>query len=195
VCDDDDDNDDIGEAASESDAKGDGGGNMRWLKYTTYGDWARPRLLAHYDDDLDEHHPEVDVTHERALWKAYVRSGTRIPTNDTDVLLERVIEFAGDFMDDEVYDSMEALEPGPERRRWVLEQRPEVRADRARRSRLLTVIADALERDDEGDFFSDDDDDAGDRGKHPLPFLGEAPSMSANTDSELGAPSPLRCAP
>lgn len=121
--------------------------------------------MPHYDADLDEHHPEVDVTAEHALWQAYTRSGTRALTNDLDVVFDDVVEFAGDFLGDDTYHDMEPLEPGPDRRMWVIAQPPEVRADRARRSRLTTVIGEALEceGDDSGDPFGDpssDHDDA-----------------------------------
>ena len=137
-----------------------------WRCYSRPEDWTRRRLMPHYDADLDEHHPEVDVTAEYALWQAYMRSGTRALTNDLDVVFDDVVAFAGDFLDDAAYHDMDPLEPGPDRRLWVIAQPPEVRGDRARRSRLTTVIGEALECEAEGDddvsgdASSDREDDA-----------------------------------
>nr|UDO46969.1 hypothetical protein [Pandoravirus massiliensis] len=120
-----------------------------WQAYTRDQDWTPRRLVPHYDADLDQHHHEIDVTAEHALWCAYVRSGSRIASNDLDVVFDDVVAFAADFIDDGAYYDMESLEPGVERRRWIAEQSPIVQADRARRSRLATVVGDALEREDD----------------------------------------------
>jgi hypothetical protein len=119
-----------------------------------------PRRIPHYDADVDEHHPEVDVTAEYALWRAYVRSGSRIASTDIDIVFDDVVAFAGDFIDDDAYYEMESLEPGLDRRRWVVVQPHAVQSDRARRSRLATVIGDALEREDSDLGGSDDDNGA-----------------------------------
>nr|UMO80361.1 hypothetical protein [Pandoravirus aubagnensis] len=120
-----------------------------WQAYTRAHDWTPRRLVPHYDADIDQHHHEIDVTHEHALWCAYVRSGSRVPSTDLDVVFDDVIAFAADFIDDGVYYDMESLEPGVERRSWIAQQSPVVQADRARRSRLATVVGEALEREDD----------------------------------------------
>lgn len=120
-----------------------------WQAYTRPHDWTPRRLVPHYDADLDQHHHEIDVTAEHALWCAYVRSGSRVPSTDLDIVFDDVVAFAADFIDDGVYYDMESLEPGVERRRWMAEQVPVVQADRARRSRLATVVGEALEREDD----------------------------------------------
>ncbi|AGO85650.1 hypothetical protein psal_cds_1287 [Pandoravirus salinus] len=133
-----------------------------WQVYTRPEDWTPKRLMPHYDADLDEHHHEVDVTAEHALWRAYVRSGSRIPSADLDVVFDDVIAFAADFLDDDAYYDMEPLEPGVDRRRWVVAQPPAVQSDRARRSRLATVIGEAIDREDSDlDGSLSDGDDMG----------------------------------
>ncbi|AJF96804.1 hypothetical protein TW95_gp0070 [Pandoravirus inopinatum] len=135
-----------------------------WQVYTRPEDWMPKRLMPHYDADLDEHHHEVDVTAEHALWRAYVRSGSRIPSADLDVVFDDVVAFAGDFLDDDAYYDMEPLEPGLDRRRWVVAQPPAVQGDRARRSRLATVIGEAMDREDsdlDGSASDGDDNDMG----------------------------------
>ncbi|AGO83281.1 hypothetical protein pdul_cds_1012 [Pandoravirus dulcis] len=119
-----------------------------WRVYTRIEDWTPRRLVPHYDADLDEHHHEVDVTAEHALWCAYVRSGSRVPSSDLDVVFDDVVAFAGDFIDDDAYYDMDSLEPGLDRRRWVVMQPPAVQSDRARRSRLATVVGEALDHED-----------------------------------------------
>lgn len=133
-----------------------------WRAYTLSKDWAPRRLVPHYDADLDEHHHEVDVTAEHALWCAYVRSGSRVPSSDLDVVFDDVVAFAGDFLDDDAYYDMDSLEPGLDRRRWVVMQPPAVQSDRARRSRLATVIGEALDLEDSDlDGSASDGDDMG----------------------------------
>lgn len=133
-----------------------GGNGSNWRHHTVASDWTKRRMIHHYDDDLNRTFLDVDVTAEYALWKAYERSGERILTTDPEVLHDALVEFAGDFLDESVYDDMLALEQGKERRLWICEQPPAVRNDRARRSRLYTVIGDVIERDDR-DIGSDDE--------------------------------------